>query len=236
MTVGGVLGEAWRLYTRFFARFFLLAAIVFLITNLASAVLFQIVGRDTTLASALVSLAATVVVVVGTYWLQGALVFAVQDVRDGRFDASNDEILHAVKPFLRTLVLAGLLGGLGIALGLVLLIVPGLVLLTWWALISPVVVLEGRPVRQSFGRSRELVRGHGWVVFAVVLVTALLSLVASLVLSAVLSFLPPFLEQWLGGTIAGAVVAPFTAIAVTLMYFQLTAAKPREPAPEAPQA
>ena len=33
--------------------------------------------------------------------------------------------------------------------------------------------------------------------------------------------LPAFLEQWVGGTIAGAVVAPFTAIAVTLMYFQL---------------
>lgn len=234
MTVGGVLGEAWRLYTRFFSRFFLLAAVVFLITNLASAVLFQILGTSTTLASALVSLVATVVVVVGTYWLQGALVFAVQDVRDGRFDASNDEILHAVKPYLRTLVAAGLLAGLGIAAGLVLLIVPGLLLLTWWALISPVVVLERRRALQAFGRSRELVRGHGWVVFAVMLVTALLSLVASLVLSVLLSFLPPFLEQWLGGTIAGAIVAPFTAIAVTLMYFQLVERDVRTPALELP--
>ena len=221
MTVGSVLREAWSLYTRFFVRFFLLAALVFLITNLASAVLFEIVGTDTTVAAALVSLVATVVVVVGTYWLQGALVFAVQDVQDGSFDASNDEILHKVKPFLGTLVLSGILAGLGIAVGIVLLVVPGLVLLTWWALISPIIVLEGKKVGAAFGRSRDLVRGHGWTVFGVVVLAALISLVATVLLSGLLSFLPPFLEQWLGGTLAGAVVAPFTAIAVTLMYFQL---------------
>jgi len=232
MTVGSVLGEAWNLYTRFFARFFVLSAVVFLITNLASAVLFEAIGTESTAAAGLVGLAATAVIVVGTYWLQGALVFAVQDVRDGSFDASNDEILHKVKPFLGTLVVAGLLGGLGIALGIVLLIVPGLVLLTWWALISPVVVLERKGVGEAFGRSRELVRGNGWTVFGVMVITTLLSAIGATVLSALLGFLPAFLEQWLGGTIAGAVVAPFTAIAVTLMYFQLAATGAAEaPAP-----
>jgi len=230
MTVGTVLGEAWALYTKFFVRFFLLAAVVFLITNLASAVLFEVLGTDTTFAASLVGFAATVVIVIGNYWLQGALVFAVQDARDGSLDATNDEILHRVKPFLRTLVLAGLLAGLGVAAGLVLLIVPGLVLLTWWALISPVVVLEGTTTREAFGRSRELVRGHAWTVFGVMATTTILSLIAALILSAALSFLPPFLEQWLGGTIAGAVVAPFTAIAVTLMYFRLAVTDQTTPA------
>ena len=225
MTVGSILGEAWSLYTKFFVRFFVLSAVVFLITNLASAVLVEAVGTESTAATALVSVAATAVIVVGTYWLQGALVFAVQDVRDGSFDASNDEILHKVKPFLGTLVIVGLLGGLGVAVGLVLLIVPGLVLLTWWALISPVVLLERMGVTAAFGRSRELVRGHGWTVFGVVVITTLLSAIGAGILSALLSFLPSFLEQWLGGTIAGAVVAPFAAIAVTLMYFQLTAGR-----------
>lgn len=232
MSVGSVLGEAWSLYTKFFVRFFVLSAVVFLITNLASAVLVEAVGTDSTGAALLVSIVAAAVIVVGTYWLQGALVFAVQDVRDGRFDASNDEILSKVKPFLGTLVVAGLLGGLGIALGLVLLIVPGLILLTWWALISPVIVLEHAGVGEAFGRSRALVRGHGWTVFAVMLITTLLSGIGAGVLSALLGFLPPFLERWLGGAITGAVVAPFTAIAVTLMYFQLTAADESQPAPE----
>ncbi len=138
MSVGSVLGEAWRLYTRFFVRFFALSAVVFLITNLASAVLVEAVGTDSTGAALLVSIVVAAVIVVGTYWLQGALVFALQDVRDGSFDATNDQILRKVRPFLGTLVVAGLLAGLGIAVGLVLLVAPGVVLVTWWALISPV--------------------------------------------------------------------------------------------------
>lgn len=232
MSVGSVLGEAWSLYTKFFVRFFVLSAIVFLLTNLASAVLVEVVGTESTGAALLVSIVAAAVIVVGTYWLQGALVFAVQDVRDGRFDASNDEILSKVKPFLGTLVVAGLLGGLGIAVGLVLLVVPGLILLTWWALISPVIVLERAGVGEAFGRSRALVRGHAWTVFGVMVITTLLSGIGAGVLSAVLSFLPAFLERWLGGAITGAVIAPWTAIAVTLMYFQLTATDEPEPVPE----
>lgn len=232
MSVGSVLGEAWGLYTKFFVRFFALSAIVFLITNLASAVLVEMVGTESTGAALLVSIVAAAVIVVGTYWLQGALVFAVQDVRDGRFDASTDEILSKVRPFLGTLVVAGLLGGFGIAVGLVLLVVPGLILLTWWALISPVIVLEGAGVGEAFGRSRALARGHAWTVFGVMVITTLLSGIGAGVLSAVLSFLPAFLERWLGGAITGAVIAPWTAIAVTLMYFQLTAAEEPESVPE----
>ena len=44
----------------------------------------------------------------------------------------------------------------------------GLVLLTWWILIIPVIVLEGTRAGEAFSRSRELVRGHGWSVFGVI--------------------------------------------------------------------
>ena len=61
--------------------------------------------------------------------------------------------------------------GLGILVGFILLIVPGLFLLTIWAVVAPVTVLERPGIFAAFGRSRELVRGHGWTVFgALVLV------------------------------------------------------------------
>jgi putative effector of murein hydrolase LrgA (UPF0299 family) len=41
VTVGGVLGEAWQLYTRFFRRFFVVAIIVYLVVNLS---LFSFLG------------------------------------------------------------------------------------------------------------------------------------------------------------------------------------------------
>jgi hypothetical protein len=44
---------------------------------------------------------------------------------------------------------ASILAALGIALGFVLLIVPGLILLTLWCLLVPVIVLEGAPAMQA---------------------------------------------------------------------------------------
>jgi hypothetical protein len=130
VTVGGVLGEAWRLYTKFFTRFFVVAAIVFVVVNLIGGLLGAIAGTGGGI-RVLVALIASVISLVGTFWLQGALVYAVEDVRDGRIDSSIGDLFERVQPYLWTLIGAGILAGLGIALGLVLLIVPGLILLTW---------------------------------------------------------------------------------------------------------
>ena len=222
MTMGSVLGEAWSLYTRFFVRFVVLALVVFGVINLFFALIAVAVGRDNFGAAFLVGLLGVVASVVGSYWLQGAFVFAVQDVRDGTFDASTQQIFARVRPFLGTLIAAGIVGGLGVAAGFVLLLVPGLILMTIWALLSPVIVLEGKGVGESFGRSRELVRGSGWTVFGIILVTAILSSIAAGILRAVFSFLPYFLEILIGSTVAQAIVAPFAAIAVALIYFQIS--------------
>jgi hypothetical protein len=232
MTVGGILGEAWRLYTKFFTRFFLVAAIVFLIINLIGALLGAIAGSGSGV-SLLIALLASVVSLVGTFWLEGALVLAVDDVRDGRIDSSIGELFERVQPYLWTLIGAGILAGLGIAIGFVLLIVPGLILLTWWCLIAPVIVLEHKGVGESFGRSRELVRGHGWTVFGIVILTFLASAIASGVIQGIFSFLDPFLRYWIGGTIANSIVDPFVAIAVTLVYFHLRESPAADAAPAA---
>ncbi len=169
----------------------------------------------------LVAIISMVVSLVGTFWLQGALVYAVEDVRDGRVDSSIGELFERVRPYLGTLIVAGLLAGLGIAVGLVLLVVPGLVLLTWWCLIVPVIVLEGKQVGEAFTRSRELVRGNGWTVFGIVAITAIGSAIASGIIQSIFSFLGLFLRYWIGGTIASAIVGPFIAVALTLTYFEL---------------
>jgi hypothetical protein len=235
VTVGGILGQAWGLYTKFFTRFFVIAIVVYLIVNLLNALVGTLFGHGAGIA-VLLALITTVVSLVGTFWLQGALVYAVDDVRDGRVDTTVGQVFERVRPYLGTLIVAGILAGLGIALGLVLLIVPGLILLTWWSLIVPVIVLEGKAVGESFSRSRELVRGHGWTVFGVVIITAILSGIASGIIQAIFSFLGPFLRYWIGGAIASAIVGPFLAVALTLMYFELRGLRegaPGEPVPGA---
>jgi hypothetical protein len=233
VSVGAVLGEAWHLYTKFFFRFFVIAAIVFLIVNLVNAVVGVLFGSGVG-ASILLALISAVVSLVGTFWLQGALAYAVEDVRDGRVDSTVGQLFERVRPYLWTLILAGLLAGIGIAIGFVLLIVPGLILLTWWCLIVPVIVFEGKRVGEAFTRSRELVRGHGWTVFGIVIITAILSAIASGIIQGIFSFLGSFLRYWIGGTIASAIVGPFLAIALTLTFFKLKELEAGAPATALP--
>jgi hypothetical protein len=68
-------------------------------------------------------------------------------------------------------------------------------------------------------------------VFGIVVITALLTGIAGEILQAAFSFLPRFLEILVGGTIAQAVVAPFSAIALAITYFRLRDAHGGEPAP-----
>lgn len=221
MSIGIVLDEAWTLFMRFFLRFFVIALVVFATINLLYALVVSAISADNDGAAFALAILALATVVVGMTWLQGAFVYAVQDARDGTFDASIGEVFSRVSSSIAPLILAGLLAGLGIAFGFVLLVLPGLFLLTIWAVIAPVIVVEKRRALESFGRSRELVRGHGWTVFGIVLITGLLSGVATTVLQAAFSFLPRFLEIFVGSTIAQSVVAPFSAIAIAITYFRL---------------
>src|SRR3954469_24940321 len=221
MQIGGVLSESWELYKRFLKEFFLTALVVFLVLDLLSALANSASG-DGAASTAFWSLIAFTVGVVGYFWVQAALVELVRDVRDGRADRSVGETSRAVQPRLPSAIVAGILAGFGIAIGLVLLIVPGLFLLTIWSMLVPVIVLEGRSAGEAFSRSREVVRGNGWSVFGLILITFLLVGISSAVIRLILSPLPGFLDNWLGSLVAHSLTVPFAAATLTTAYFQLT--------------
>ena len=77
---------------------------------------------------------------------------AVDDVRDGRAEPSLGERFARTRPHLRRAARRRHPRRIGIAVGLVLLIAPGLFLLTLWVLIVPAIVLENRSRSESFGR------------------------------------------------------------------------------------
>jgi hypothetical protein len=214
MRAGEVIGEAWGLYKAHWRHLLPIAFVVYLVLSLFTLLLVVLLGWVGAIASAFVSLA-------GVFWIQGALVAAVEDIRDGRADMSMGETLSRVRPRLNTLGLAGILAALGITIGLVLLIVPGLFLATIWALIVPVIMLEGASVGQSFGRSRELVRGNGWSVFGLIVLVFLILLVAGFVVALVLSPLNDGIQQYVQGVVSNTLTAPFIALALTLAYFRL---------------
>jgi glycopeptide antibiotics resistance protein len=225
----GVLREAWELYKGHWRHLLAISFVVYLGVALLSILLSVI------LVNWLAGLLAAAVSIVALFWVQGALVKAVEDVRDGRADLSLGETFERVRPQLGSIIVGGILAGLGIVLGLLLLIVPGLVLMTWWVLIIPVIVLEQRSAGEAFGRSRELVRGYGWGVFGVIVLTILLLLAFSIVLAIVLSPFEEWLQSFLSNVISGTLTAPFIAVTWTILYYRLRRTK-EVPAPTPPPA
>ncbi len=162
-----------------------------------------------------------VVSVVAAFLLQATLVKAVQDVRDGRADMSISETVSAALPYIWPVAGASILAAIAIAIGLVLLIVPGLFLITIWAVIVPVIVIERSGVLASFGRSRELVRGRAWHVFGTLVLVYLIMLVVNIVLGLIFRALPHVLGSGLSVIISGTLISPFLALVVTLVYYRL---------------
>ena len=132
----GVISEAWSLYTRHWQHLVPIAAVFYvaiaIVTFLLVAVLPNLLGS---VVSALLSL-------IGIFWVQGALTRAVQDIRDGRADLSIGQTFSSVGDRVGPIAGASIVAWIAIAIGFILLIVPGLILLTIWSLIIPVIVLE----------------------------------------------------------------------------------------------
>ena len=69
----------------------------------------------------------------------------------------------------------------------------------------------------SFGRSRELVCGRGWHVFATLVLVYVILLVVNGVLDVIFRALPHVLGTGLATVISGTVISPFLALVVTLV-------------------
>jgi hypothetical protein len=196
-----------------------LLAIAFVIYLAAAVIAALFALGGTTVGAVLGSL----VGIVAAFLLQATLVKAVQDVRDGRADLSLGETVRAATPYFWAVAGASILAGIAITIGLILLIVPGLYLITIWAVIVPVIVLEQSGVMASFGRSHQLVRGRGWHVFGTLVLAWLILLAVNLILGLIFAVLPDALGRGLSSVISGTIVAPFIALVVTLVYYRLSA-------------
>jgi hypothetical protein len=130
---------------------------------------------------------------------------------------------------IASVVLNAGVGVLGLIVGLllvpVLVFVPELFLITIWSVLAAVAVLERPGGLRAFGRSRELVRGNGWRVLALILVLAFpLALAAGEIerIATTAGSAPATAIQLLVATL----IAPIPAIIATILYFELRRGEP----------
>jgi hypothetical protein len=217
----GVLTEAWDLYRRFARHFLLISFVIYVITAVLVALL-SLAGIFGVLLGLIISFAAT-------YVVQASLIKAVQDVRDGRVDLDLSQTVQAAMPYLLPVIGASILAGIGIAIGFILIIVPGLILLTFWCLIIPFIVIGGSGVFAAFGDSMRTVRGYAWRVFGTYVLVFLILIAFTIVLGLILIVLPVFLRNFVNNVVAGTLISPFLALVATLIYYRLTAAHAGQP-------
>jgi hypothetical protein len=220
--VGEIISGVFRIYGDQAGVLLPVAVVVFVVEALVAAILVSI--------SAVLVIVAIVVQIIASTLYQGMVVQLVADVQDGRRDATVGDLFQSVTGVVGTLILAGVLAGLGIAVGLVLLIVPGLFLLTIWSVIAPSIVLEQRGAIESFGRSRDLVRGNGWQVFGAIVLFFLILLVVSSLLGAIGSAAGD-VGRAVANVVGSVITAPLVALAAAVLYFHLRAAQGETGAP-----
>jgi hypothetical protein len=102
----------------------------------------------------------------------------------------------------------------------ILLVVLGLFLITIWSVAAQALVIERQGVLTSFGRSRELVRGHGWQVFGVILAVFGLDIavvIAAHIIASGVGGIGRTPVQW----VLYVLVSPLTALISAVLYFSL---------------
>jgi len=211
LAIREVLRDTGKLYRSLFGR-----------TVLTGLIVFAVVALFETIAST----AVVFLSLIGTALVQGALVQAVADEHNSRPQSSIGDLYRSAWQRAGRLVGVSLLTGIGVGIGLLLLVVPGVILFTRWSLAVPVVMLEGLGPRAAMKRSTALVKGHGWAVFRVLLNVTILaglsSLAIQLLLVKVFGSAHANFGLWASLSIAGAITTPYAAHALSVVYYRLT--------------
>jgi hypothetical protein len=210
---GRVIGEAFQTYRDQVSVILGGALIVIGITSVIN----NLLGLTD---SVILIFAGLIVALIGQVIYTGYVVKLVQDVRDGRRDHTMDELFSAAAPYVSTLILNGFVYAVAVFFGFLALIVPGLILITIWAVVAPSIVVEDKGVFEAFGRSRELVRGNGWRVFGTIALAFLIVVVVAGVFGVTGASIGDAGRVILG-TIGNVLVVPVEALVAGILFFDL---------------
>lgn len=114
-----------------------------------------------------------IVALFASAFLQSGIIHALIDRDDGTKADFAACFRGGARHFLPLIGLT-ILWWLGVAVGWMLLMVPGLILMTMWSVSMPALVAENSGVIDAFGRSRALTKGLRWPIFGTLLVFGIL--------------------------------------------------------------
>jgi hypothetical protein len=223
--VGRVLGRTGTIFSQHFVIFFLVAVVAALPTVLLiqrnvdamtagtpSPDLFLMMGIGIVLAMVLGLLS------------QAVMLHAAFQAMRHRPVSLGDSLKVGLARVIPILLLAIVMGFL-MMLGFLLLLVPGLILMTMWWVGTPACVVERTGPWSSLKRSAALTKGHRWKVFGLIILLFIINLIVSQILEVVLLLVGNDLLSILARLLWGALYGAYYAISVVITYHDLRVAK-----------
>lgn len=154
-----------------------------------------------------------------------------------------EDIWQALLADFPKLLVVSILGGVAVVIGMFLCFLPGIYLLVAFSISLIVLVVERTGVLEAFSRSMELIRGHWWFTFGLILVIAIIQIPLVLLLyvpqfvvsfmagfhaaeaAAEQSYFVPYLLTTIVTTVGYYFVQAIPAVAVAFHYFNLVERK-----------
>lgn len=231
MAVLSLYARIWRTYFAWAGTLLPLACFVFIPLGLIHAIPVHVDATELNLGSGLEIAGAALAVLLlvttgllGEIFYTGAVAIALTHPHEG-----TPPGLREVAGMIRypTLIAVDLIFGVLVAVGFLAFVLPGLLLFVYLGLAAPVVEIERRGVRAALGRSFELVRGHFWLVLAVLVPIEMLSDGLTNLATAGTHALwgDSLAAEWLTDTATNIVLTPFYAVAAVLLTLDLIADK-----------
>jgi hypothetical protein len=153
-------------------------------------------------------------------------IYALQAIAAGERPSPGQVLVSGFEAFT-PLFTAVLLAAVGIAAGLLILIVPGIYLAVRWYFVPQAVVIEGARGVAPLVRSGELIQGFWWRTFGLVVLANLALAIPAFLLLTPFAALADSTDRALwalvGSMLVTTVTTPFIALYSTFLYYDLLA-------------
>jgi hypothetical protein len=188
-SVGDVLGKGFSTFFKNLPAFIVMAVVVYL-----PMILYGLVAKSPLEVSNIEEWQTQTFIFLAVMILGGlllsqvmsaAVTYAVVEELNGRHAPIGKSIGVGLRRMLPALAV-GILSGLCIALGAVLLIIPGLIVMCMLYVAVPASVVEAPGVGGALSRSAFLTKGHRWGIFGIIIIMAILSAAINFVLESAL--------------------------------------------------
>jgi hypothetical protein len=212
--IGPIFSRSWSIYAANFLIFTLVAIIAALPNQLGG----DFESSAGAIRSGIVFIVSVILYFVG----QAVILYGAFQAMRGRNVIIGDAVGRAFSRFLSLLGIS-ILVFLGVAVGMMLLVIPGIMLALRWAVAVPACVVENKGPLDSMRRSAELTKGHRWKIFGMWVLLVILAIVIVIIASVLAGLGVVAAPQGFGRLLIAGVISLILTSIVTAYSYVLNA-------------